>query len=89
MVKLIATKSLFYATRRMKADDPFTARSEADARALIAIGKARRATGEPEAKKDAKHDIVKLRADYSKAFGKKPFNGWDSATLLHKISEKR
>ncbi len=40
MPELIASKSLIYGTRRLKAGDIFTARTKTDARALIAIGKA-------------------------------------------------
>jgi hypothetical protein len=46
MTELIATKSLSYNTRRMQADDAFTAKSPRDARVLTAIGKARYATDE-------------------------------------------
>jgi hypothetical protein len=31
-------------------------------------------------------DITALRAEYEAALGKKPFNGWDAATLREKIA---
>lgn len=39
--QLIATKRLTYGTRRLSADDIFTARTGTDARALIALQKAK------------------------------------------------
>jgi hypothetical protein len=41
MVDLIATTALTYGTRRLLPDDTFNARTRADARALVAIGKAK------------------------------------------------
>jgi hypothetical protein len=34
-------------------------------------------------------DVPALRAAYEQALGKKPFPGWDAATLLSKIAEAR
>lgn len=34
-------------------------------------------------------DIDTLRATYEQVLGKRPFMGWDAATLLKKIEEKR
>ncbi len=50
MRNLIATKPLTYATRRLKAGDGFTTRTDKDARVLIAIRKARPdlETGKPK-----------------------------------------
>lgn len=31
-------------------------------------------------------DVNQLRADYEKAFGKKPFNGWDADELKSRIA---
>ena len=45
--RLIATKDLSYATRALKAGDPFTA-SHSDARVLIALGRAREVPQEQE-----------------------------------------
>ena len=44
MVKMIATTRFVYGTRRLKADDPFDARTKTDARALVAYGQAAYAT---------------------------------------------
>ncbi|MET3925945.1 hypothetical protein [Devosia sp. 2618] len=48
MRELTATRSFTYANRRLQAGDYFTARSVGDARALVAIGKARAATADAE-----------------------------------------
>lgn len=50
MPQMKATKSLTYGTRRLKADDIFTARTGADARVLIALKKAKRFDGVATAK---------------------------------------
>lgn len=90
MKRLIATKAMRYATRRLLPDDEFVA-SPRDARLLIAIGKAR--AGEEivvrEKKPAAKAGdaTAHLRAEYSRVIGKKPFNGWDDAELQRRIDE--
>lgn len=100
MPKLVATKGLRYATRRLLPNDEFVA-SNRDARLLVAIGKARYGDGglspldhdrngkkggakAPSGDKDA---IAKLRADYAEVLGKKPFPGWDAAELQRRIDE--
>jgi hypothetical protein len=37
---------------------------------------------------DAGEDIAALRAEYHTALGKRPFAGWDAATLREKIAEQ-
>lgn len=49
MPDMIAAKGFTYGTRRLKADEPFTARSKDDARLLQALGRARYATAEGRA----------------------------------------
>jgi len=44
MPKMIAAKGFTYATRRLLPEDPFTARTRGDARALVALGRARYVT---------------------------------------------
>lgn len=90
MVDLIATKSMTYATRRLKAEDAFGANPR-DARTLVAIGKARYATADavaadtaPATKPD---DIKELREAYQAKTGKRAFNGWDAEALRAKIAE--
>lgn len=92
MVDLIATKAMTYATRRLKAEDAFGAKSR-DARILVAIGKARYATADavaadafPAAKPD---DIKGLREAYQAKTGKRAFNGWDAEALRAKIAEAK
>lgn len=34
-------------------------------------------------------DLATLRAEYAEAVGKRPFHGWDEATLRQKIAEAR
>lgn len=38
------------------------------------------------AKPESSGDIASLRAEYQAAFGKRPFPGWDAATLSEKIA---
>lgn len=89
MSNLIATKALTYRTRRLVAGDLFEARPR-DARLLVAIGKARdAAVGAQPVRKPApaaNTAVAPLRAEYERVVGKKPFNGWDAATLQEKIA---
>lgn len=97
MRNLEAKTSFSYGTRRLRAGDYFTARTTADARALVALGKAGAQNGESEPPKPAKpkkaeadggKDLVKkLRADYEDILKKKPFAGWDAAELQRRIDE--
>lgn len=49
MPAMIAAKGFTYGTRRLKAEDPFSARSKEDARLLHALGRARYATASGQA----------------------------------------
>ncbi|WP_313444515.1 hypothetical protein [Brevundimonas sp.] len=82
MADLIATKTMTYATRRLQAEDTFTA-SRRDARILVAIGKARYVSSDAI----ADDDLPALRDAYKSKLGKRPFNGWDADTLRAKIAE--
>lgn len=90
MVDLIATKSMTYATRRLKADDAFGAKPR-DARVLVAIGKARYATTGAVAADEVRtvqpDDLKDLRDAYREKTGKRPFHGWDADALRAKIAE--
>lgn len=93
-VELTATKGLRYGTRRLQADDDFTA-NKRDARVLVAIGKARYRTEDARAADEtprrapapAADERKALREAYAKKAGKKPFAGWDAATLKAKIAD--
>jgi hypothetical protein len=101
-VPMIATKEMTYGTRRLKAEDGFQAADRGQARLLTALGRARLVEPEaPRAKRpqlDHDHngkeggarkqpgDLAPLRAEYEAVVGKKPFNGWDAATLREKIA---
>ena len=90
MAHLIATKSFTYATRRLLPGQDFITRTDRDARLLVAIGKARRATGKvaPAVKPAAPDDdLSDLRAEYQAATGKRPYHGWDADQLREKIAE--
>lgn len=88
-VPLIATKGLRYGTRRLLAEDDFTA-PKRDARLLVAIGKARYRTEDARAAPaPAPDDLKALRESYKTATGKKPFGGWDAATLREKIAASK
>lgn len=97
MARMIATKALRYGTRRLRADDEFTA-SKRDARVLSAIGRATYATkvvtvhpdpvaAEPVVPAGASDELATLRAEYQSAVGKRAFHGWDVNTLRAKIAE--
>lgn len=85
--KLVATKSLTYATRRLRPEEEFLATGP-HARVLIAIGKAKPAT-DAEKKPPAKagDEISKLRMRYSEVFGKRAFPGWNAVELKRRIDE--
>lgn len=94
MRNLIATKSLTYATRRLRAGDGFIVRSDKDAKVLIAIGKAKpdletakpkarkaeKATAEPAPSED-QNDLEKLRNAYLEQKGEEPDKRWGVARL--------
>ena len=86
-MKLIATKPLPYAGRRLLVGDAFTARTPAHARVLVAIKKARPADAEQA--EPQLPDIDALRGEYLAVLGKRPFNGWDAQTLAAKIAAER
>lgn len=46
-----------------------------------------RVKGAAKAKKDDGDDLIMLRAEYERKFGKKPFGGWKPDTLRAKIAE--
>lgn len=79
MRDLIAVKPMTYATRRLLPNDRFTARADAHARVLIAIGKAR-----PAPKRD---ELAEMRALYQEIVGKRPYHGWDAEELRRRIDE--
>ena len=68
-----------YMTRAMKAADPRFARI---------LGKLGYEHADMVAEQeDDADDLAALRAEYQDVIGKKPFNGWDAATLRAKIAE--
>jgi hypothetical protein len=82
MADLIATKSMTYATRRLRAGDGFEVGNRQHSRALVALGKARLS-----APAVSGPDIGELREQYTTKFSKKPYHGWDAATLSAKLAE--
>jgi len=93
MREMTAVKSFKYGTRRLLPGDVFAAK-ESDARLLIAVKKAkeRRIPGRIEpppsdlmTKVSAPSDIAALRVEYENVFSRRPFMGWDAATLREKI----
>lgn len=95
MQRLIATRNMTYATRRLQAGDVFYAKPN-EARLLIAIKKARedREPGKvpppPQSlmqKVSGEDDMKALRTAYQKKMGKRPYNGWDAAELQRRIDE--
>jgi hypothetical protein len=80
-IRMIATKDMTYATRRLKAGDEIENVSGPNARLLTALG---RATVHTEAPAD---ELADLRALYTEKFDKRPYHGWDAAELRSKIDE--
>lgn len=75
-----------YLTRRLLPNDVLTVDGPT-ARALIAIGKAKPAGISPKPPAEpAQSAIAVLRAQYTALTGKRPYMGWDAATLAEKIS---
>lgn len=89
MPRMIATKDMTYATRRLQAGDEIQNVSGPNARLLTALGRARLV--EPGETKEVKAEVqedakASLRAEYQRVFGKRAFNGWDADTLREKIA---
>lgn len=88
-VPMIATKEMSYGTRRLKADDAFEANDRSQAKLLTALGRARVASADTPQKAPEKpqgDDLASLRAEYTEAFGKRPYGGWSADTLREKIA---
>lgn len=102
---LTAAQPMRYGTRMLKAGEPFEAdgpmsrtllalgRAELHAKQAKAPkldpldhDKNGRKGGSP---KPAGDDLAELRAEYQTAVGKRPFHGWDAATLRERISEAK
>jgi len=94
---LTAKGAQVYRTRMLNAGDPVTL-GAGDARLFEKHGwaeepKRRRrpqldhdSNGEPGGSKSPAEDLTALRAQYHAKVGKRPFNGWDAATLQAKIA---
>lgn len=88
--RMIVTRDMTYATRRLQAGDELNDVSGPNARLLTALGRARLV--EPgETKRDVKAEVqadakAGLREEYQRVFGKKAFNGWGPDTLREKIA---
>lgn len=96
MRDLEAKTSFSYGTRRLRSGDYFTAHTTADARALVALGKAGPRSGSDEAEQtkpkkvapEGGEDLLKkLRGDYEEVLKKKPYHGWDAVELQRRIDE--
>lgn len=93
--QVIATQTGRYGTRMLTAGDELTLSGPA-ARAMIALGRAREVSGPSYVPVDPRrasiddthmpNPLTALRAEYQEKFGKRPFNGWDAATLREKIA---
>lgn len=70
-------KSLSYMTRAMQAKDP---------RYADILGKLGYGTAEVKPAVKRPVGIAKLRSDYERVVGKKPFNGWNAEQLREKIA---
>ena len=102
-MKLTATKSFLYNTRRLLAGDVFETVKPIHGKLLIAAKKAieTRTPGKIAAppksvaakvskasKVEAEPDeLATVRAEYQEKVGKRPFMGWDADTLRAKMAE--
>ena len=83
-------KSQSYMTRALKARDPRFALILDRLGYSTADLKAEKPQVETKPKPQAKaSDLTDLRTQYAGIVGKRPFNGWDAATLTQKIAEHR
>ncbi len=95
---LTETGARVYRTRMLRAGDPVTL-GASDARLFAKHGwahepakRARRPQldhdhdGKAGGSVSAEGDLTALRAAYFEKLGKRPFNGWDAATLREKIA---
>lgn len=90
MRNLVASKPFKYATRRLRAGDGFVAQSNSDARALVALGKARAAPRAPVvvaavAVSNRDVDIDDLRAAYLERKGEDADGRWGVARLRREL----
>lgn len=83
MPKLIATKAMTYATRRLRAGDEFEATNQ-HARILKAIGKASAAKAEPK-KPEPVIDVVDVLRRRATEMGIKVDGRWSEARLRSEI----
>lgn len=94
--RMIATRSMRYGTRMLSAGDDVVM-SGPSSRLFEAMGYVVKQAKWPQlshgrpgeeggSKRRAGDDIAALRAAYEKKLGKRPFNGWDAATLRDKIA---
>lgn len=87
-MRLIALKSMRYATRDLRAGDAFEA-NRRDARVLIAARRAKAEQEAPAAPAPAPvSEIAALRQEYQAKFGKRPFMGWDEDDLRAKLADE-
>ena len=85
--RMKALKAMTYATRRLRAGDEFDA-PRRDARILAAIGRADYAQAAAAAAPVEPVDpLADARAEYQAKIGKRPFHGWDIATIKAKMAE--
>jgi hypothetical protein len=97
-MKLVVTKPLTYGTRHMVAGDVFEPQKKNHGVALLASKKVKKLPARrpgkiapPPAELAAKvratpeEELSALRAEYADRIGRRPFAGWDAATLRAKI----
>lgn len=71
-----------YYTRSLQAKDPRFKR------ALDGLGYGTRHM-EAQASKASEDELTEVRAEYAEKMGKKPYHGWDVATLREKMAEAK
>jgi len=97
-MKLRVLKPLSYMSRRMIVGEEFEAAKERDVRVLLATRKVEKVRAEapvpppPPAvvekiEETFVNPLAEARAAYEEKFGKRPYYGWDEATLREKMAE--
>jgi hypothetical protein len=88
-IGVIALKRTKYGGRRYKAGEEFNVKTKQHAKILKALGYAEPYDYAPQtySRRDMRaEDITAVRAEYETVVGKRPFYGWDAATLRQKMA---
>jgi hypothetical protein len=88
-IGVIALKRTKYGGRSYKAGEEFNVKTKQDAKLLQALRLVEPYDYAPEtySRRDMRaEDITAVRVEYETVVGKRPFHGWDAATLRQKMA---